>query len=849
MYFRTTYDNEFDDLYMHLKAKYPDKLFDLDGIGKQLDMSAFSKNFFSSNVTADASIDANANVDDVSIIAYTTELPKPFLRINSYYVLWKELKRLYGLSVANEIVEMQLIGDIYIHDFHGVGAGMPYSYFEKISIIISLNGQIKYCTMKELYEILEKNEKSHKEADADVINPSDLFILDKDNQWVKVSRILKHKSHTHLVQLETKDGRCTVVTSDHPVITERGDVLAKDLSINDSLVTSNCTIPFTETIEVDEDYAYLIGFLIGDGWITTRKGIKVDVRSGHFSIKQKDIQHTKIFNIANKLFDNVRLIGTDLITFGYKKDVQLLSDIGTGSKNKKLPTNILCWNKTAIKSLICGIVDSDGSVNTNGHVSIRTTSYELTQQLGEIFRGLNLGKVRTSFCGKYNSEKGYHSDNDIYRISARISDKELLKYSEKIKNNEDIVYKEIQKDGRFETNKLHKIIEWETPEYVYDITTETGHFHCQGLIQHNCFNYSTYDIMMKGLPMVKKVKSLPPKYLYAFKSQLEQFTVIASNSTLGATGLADLLVVMSYYVQNILNTKQDAHFTFATEEDCWRYIKENLVSFIYTINQPMRANQSPFTNVSVYDKYFLEKLHDDYIFPDGSSPNIEIVQRLQKMYLEIMNNELHRTPLTFPVTTACFSIDEENNIKDEEFLRFIAEQNQEYGFINIYCGDSSTLSSCCRLRSEQKSEYFNSFGAGSSKIGSLGVCSINFPRLAIKYKDNEDEFIKALESMVDVCAKVNNAKRHIVEKRIRNGNEPLYTLGFMELSKQYSTVGVNGYNECLEILGYNILEEAGQQFGLRMLDIINNANKRFEKKYNAPHNCEQVPKMSGDMMV
>ena len=188
MYFKTTYDNEFDDLYMHLKAKYPDKLFDLDGIGKQLDMSAFSKNFFSSNVTADASIDANANVDDISVIAYTTELPKPFLRINSYYVLWKELKRLYGLSVANDIVEKQLTGDIYIHDFHGVGAGMPYSYFEKTSIIISLNGQTKYCTMKELYEILEKNEKSHKEADADVINPSDLFILDKDNQWVKVKK-------------------------------------------------------------------------------------------------------------------------------------------------------------------------------------------------------------------------------------------------------------------------------------------------------------------------------------------------------------------------------------------------------------------------------------------------------------------------------------------------------------------------------------------------------------------------------------------------------------------------------------------------------------------------------------
>ena len=481
MYFKTSYAPEFDDLYMHLKAKYPQKLFDLDGIGKQLDMSEFSKNFFASSVTADASIDANANVDDISVIAYNTELPKPFFRINSYYILWKELKRLYGLLVANNIIEMQLTGDIYIHDFHGIGAGMPY-----------------------------------------------------------------------------------------------------------------------------------------------------------------------------------------------------------------------------------------------------------------------------------------------------------------------------------------------------------------------CFNYSTYDIMTKGLPMVKKVKSLPPKHLYAFKSQLEQFTIVASNSTLGATGLADLLVVMSYYVSVILNTMTDAHFKFASSEDCWTYVKENLVSFIYTINQPMRANQSPFTNISIYDDYFLNKLCDDYLFPDGSTPDITIVKELQRIYLEIMNVELHRTPLTFPVTTACFATDKDNNIKDEEFLRFISEQNKEFGFINIYCGDSSTLSSCCRLRSEQKSEYFNSFGAGSSKIGSLGVCSINFPRLAIKYPD-KNVFMTELVKVVEVCSKINNAKRHIIEKRIKNGNEPLYTLGFMELSKQYSTVGVNGFNECIELLGEDILNEEGQKLAIDILDLINDTNTKFQKKYDSPHNVEQCP--------
>jgi ribonucleoside-triphosphate reductase (formate) len=253
------------------------------------------------------------------------------------------------------------------------------------------------------------------------------------------------------------------------------------------------------------------------------------------------------------------------------------------------------------------------------------------------------------------------------------------------------------------------------------------------------------------------------------------------------------------------------------------------------------SGNSPFTNLSVYDKYFLEKLCGDYLFPDGSSPDVDVVNKLQEIYLDIINAELERTPLTYPITTACFSVDNENNIQDEKFLDLISEKNKKYGFINIYCGKTSTLSSCCRLRSESDNEYFNSFGSGSSKIGSLGVCSINLPRLAIKSKPDKDAFKQDLLSLVNVCSKINNAKRKVIEKRIKNGNEPLYTYEFMDLSRQYSTVGLNGINECIELMGENILEENGQNFLIDILDAINLENKKLEKQYNAPHNVEQVP--------
>jgi ribonucleoside-triphosphate reductase len=170
----------------------------------------------------------------------------------------------------------------------------------------------------------------------------------------------------------------------------------------------------------------------------------------------------------------------------------------------------------------------------------------------------------------------------------------------------------------------------------------------------------------------------------------------------------------------------------------------------------------------------------------------------------------------------------------------IAEKNKQFGFINIYCGKTSTLSSCCRLRSDTNNEYFNAFGAGSSKIGSLGVVTTNLPRLAIRSKTKE-KFMENLKELVTNVARINNAKRHIIRKRIEVGASPLYSLGFMSLSKQYSTFGITGLNEAVELLGYDILKQDGQQFVIDMLEVINKTNDRMQKQYEAPHNCEQTP--------
>lgn len=503
-------------------------------------------------------------------------------------------------------------------------------------------------------------------------------------------------------------------------------------------------------------------------------------------------------------------------------------------------------------------------------------------------------------------------------------------------------------------------------------------FHKFGTLSY-CFNFSCLDVVVKGLPFVKKIKSNPPKHLSSFMGQMVQFVTYASNSIAGAVGLADLLICASWYVDKMFREGLDNGIP---DSYMVKQVRQELQSFIYSVNQPFRGgNQSAFTNISIFDNVFLEKMCEEYIFPDGKHPNKDRVIWLQEQYIDLYNETLRETPFTFPVTTACFATDENNNIIDKKFLDFIAEKNKEFCFMNIYAGKTSTLSSCCfdgevkvnivsdkfyimtlkdaydkyknqiiktefegkiveakvvrlskkghkmfkvvlengrafictdnhihltdngekattelscndsirmlknskvtyvkvaaiepadikkryvyclemvdqtspyfslangisthncRLRSDRSNEYFNTFGAGGTKIGSASVTTINLPRIAYKSSSVED-FLANLEKMVVKVQKINNIRRYIIQKRIDNGNLPLYTLGFMALKKQYLTCGLNGINEAVEIMGMNTLTEEGQEFVKSILSVVNTTNERLQKVFKCPMNCEQVP--------
>jgi len=182
------------------------------------------------------------------------------------------------------------------------------------------------------------------------------------------------------------------------------------------------------------------------------------------------------------------------------------------------------------------------------------------------------------------------------------------------------IWKQLKKEYGLET--ANKILE-------HQITGDIYINDAWNVLMPYCFNYSTYDIALEGLKMDDRLVIDPPKALHSFIRQVEQFTVYAANSTLGATGLADVLIVASWYVDRILETGKD-HKIPLKKQDAWDYVREQLMSFIYTVNWRFRSAQSPFTNISIYDANFLRELVPSYVINDAT-PRYSTIKKVQEL--------------------------------------------------------------------------------------------------------------------------------------------------------------------------------------------------------------------------
>lgn len=246
---------------------------------------------------------------------------------------------------------------------------------------------------------------------------------------------------------------------------------------------------------------------------------------------------------------------------------------------------------------------------------------------------------------------------------------------------------------------------------------------------------------------------------------------------------------------------------------------------IYRLNQPfLRIDQSAFTNVSIFDRKYLEALFGGMEFPDGTFAidDIEELIQFQKDFMRVVSEIRSEQMFTFPVLT--FSLlYEDRKFQEEDFARWASKHNMKWADSNFFISDQVTaLSNCCRLVSDTSklSGFVNSIGGTALSVGSCRVSTINLLRIAYESKCNKKKYLDILRDRTTLDCQALYAMRHILKRNIEKGLLPNYQEGAVELDKQYCTIGILGMYEVMcefglintDELGYKSYSKEGLEF-------------------------------------
>lgn len=343
--------------------------------------------------------------------------------------------------------------------------------------------------------------------------------------------------------------------------------------------------------------------------------------------------------------------------------------------------------------------------------------------------------------------------------------------------------------------------------------------------------------------------STAPTNLKSFCGGFINMVFMVSGMLSGACATPEFLMYMNYFIEREygedyyknadkvvdLSLKQRTIDKVIT--DCFEQI-------VYSINQPTGARnfQAVFWNIAYYDKYYFESLFGEFRFPDGSKPNWDSLNWLQKRFMKWFNKERTRTVLTFPVETMAL-LTKDGDVMDREYGDFTAEMYAEgHSFFTYMSDNADSLSSCCRLRNEiQSNEFSYTLGAGGVSTGSKSVLTINLNR-CVQYADkNGIPYLDYLESVVDLCHKAQLAYNENLKDLQNKGMLPLFDAGYININRQYLTIGVNGLVEAAQFKGIQIDDNPDYvQFVQDILGLIERYNQKYRTK-KTMFNCEMIP--------
>lgn len=365
------------------------------------------------------------------------------------------------------------------------------------------------------------------------------------------------------------------------------------------------------------------------------------------------------------------------------------------------------------------------------------------------------------------------------------------------------------------------LIDINTVLYPHDLSSQIGMPYCVAI--------TLYPFLKNGIKDIGGL-SAAPKNIDSFCGLFVNLVFAIAAQYKGAVATPGMLLCMDYFLRKEWgdNYYQKPE-TIITSEHCLRQmtiqrqIHQYFQQICYSLMQPSgsRGNQACFWNLSIFDKPFFDVMYGDFYFPDGTKPKWESLAWLQKDFMHWFNQERLKCILTFPVVSLCL-IYQDHKFLDEDLYQFAAKEYAEGDSFFTYISDSAdSLSSCCRLSSKISKPQFNfTNGQLSEMTGSKNVITLNLNRIIQDWykmmeihnsgwnKESAKEsypdlidYIREEGGILDRVYKYQTAYNEILKYIYEKNLLTVYNAGFINMRKQYLTIGINGLNQAAEFLG------------------------------------------------
>ena len=400
------------------------------------------------------------------------------------------------------------------------------------------------------------------------------------------------------------------------------------------------------------------------------------------------------------------------------------------------------------------------------------------------------------------------------------------------------------------TDKIRELYGEElAKEYIRMLEQHLLYKHDETSIMPYCVAITMYPFLLEGLQPIGGL-SARPKNLDSFCGMFVNLVFAISSQFAGAVATGEFLMYFDYFARKEWG---DDYWKRPEEmvdkhRNIDKTLEQKFQQIVYSINQPAAARnfQSVFWNISYFDKNYFEGIFGEFYFPDGTQPQWESLSWLQKKFAKWFNEERTKCILTFPVETMALLTNGED-VVDEEYADFTAEMYSKGHSFFTYMSDSpDSLSSCCRLRNEVTDNQFSySLGAGGIATGSKSVMTLNINRLVQDAVNNGYDMIEYLRENVKKVHKFQTAYNELLKDYLKDGLLTVYTAGFIDMKKQYLTIGVNGVIEAAEFLGIPVNDNPTyREFMQSILKTISDENRKARTK-ELMFNTEFVPRTCG----